>query len=188
VAYSRKIYLINPKFQIRFSLFVCIIVFMTSIIYPLTIYELMNNIIAFFTLKNPEIASMYESKRNSLILFLILLHIGFTCLTFLSCIFFSHKIAGPLYKLKKHLNEIRQNGIRDHVFFRKGDYFLDIADEVNQTMDLVHEGYKNDLIYLGEVNSYINNLSLVVPDDKKIILHEISSKLSQMQERYVSKN
>ena len=188
MSYSRKIYLINPKFQIRFSLYVCIIVFVTSIIYPFTIYSLMNNIIVFFSLKNPEIASMYESKRDSLVFFLVLLHLGFTCLTFLTCIFFSHKIAGPLYKLKKHLAEIRANGIKDHVFFRKGDYFLEVADEVNQTFDLIHDSYKNDLIYLGEVNSYINNLSLVVPDDKKIILHEISTKLSEMQERYVSKN
>lgn len=148
----------------------------------------MNNIIVFFSLKNPEIASMYETKRNSLVLFLVLLHFGFTCLTFLSCIFFSHKIAGPLYKLKKHLTEIRSNGIKGPLFFRKGDYFLDIAEEVNQTLEQITETHKNDLIYLGEVNSYINNLTLVVPDDKKIILHEISSKLSEMQERYVSKN
>jgi hypothetical protein len=149
----------------------------------------MNNIIVFFSLKNPEIAGMYETKRNSLILFLVLLHIGFTCLTFLSCIFFSHKIAGPLYKLKKHLTEMRNNGgVHDPLFFRQGDYFLDLADDVNQTVDYLHELHKNDLIYLGEVNSYINNLSLVVPDDKRIILHEISSKLSEMQERYVSKN
>lgn len=188
MSYSRKIYLINPKFQIRFSLYVCIIVLVTSIIYPFTIYSLMNNIIVFFSLKNPEIASMYESKRNSLVFFLVLLHLGFTCLTFLSCIFFSHKIAGPLFKLKKHLTEIREHGIKGPLFFRKGDYFLDVADEVNQTMDHIHDLHKNDLIFLGEVNSYINNLSLVVPDDKRIILHEISSKLSEMQERYVSKN
>jgi hypothetical protein len=148
----------------------------------------MNNIIVFFSLKNPEIATVYETKRNSLIFFLVLLHAGFTCLTFLTCIFFSHKIAGPIYKLKKHLGEIRTNGISGHLFFRKGDYFTEVAEEVNLTIDHMQELHKNDLIYLGEVNSYINNLSLVVPDDKRIILHEISTKLSEMQARYVSKN
>ena len=147
----------------------------------------MNNIIIFFSLKNPEIAGMYETKRNSLILFLILLHLGFTCLTFLICIFFTHKIAGPLYKLKQYLMETRIFGVKGPLFFRKGDYFLEIAEEVNLTLDHIHELHKNDLIYLGEVNSYINNLSLVVPDDKRVILHEISTKLSEMQERYVSK-
>jgi signal transduction histidine kinase len=148
----------------------------------------MNNIIVFFSLKNPEIASVYENKRNSLVLFLVLLHLGFTCLTFLSCIFFTHKVAGPIYKLQKHLKEIRENGIKGHLFFRKGDHFSELADDVNLTLDSIEESHKNDLIYLGEVNSYINNLSLIVPDDKRIILHEISTKLSEMQERYVSKN
>jgi hypothetical protein len=184
VSYSRKIYLINPKFQIRFSLYVCILVFLTSIIYPFSIYELMNTIIAHFSLKNPEIASNFIAKRDSLIIFLTLLHLGFTSLTFFICVFFSHKIAGPLYKLQKHLKLIRENGYHGKLFFRKGDYFQDLADDVNETFSVLEDNYKNDLVYLSEVTSYINNLSLVVPEDKRVVLNEISSRLSRMQERF----
>lgn len=183
MSYSRKIYLINPKFQIRFSLYVCLIVFLTSIIYPFSIYELMNTIISHFALKNPEIATHYSSKRDALILFLILLHLGFTCLTFFVCVFFSHKIAGPIYKLQKHLKLIRE-GNNEKLFFRKGDYFQELADDVNETFEQLEDGYKNDLVYLSEVTSYINNLSLVVPDDKRVVLNEISARLSSMQERF----
>lgn len=184
MSYSRKIYLINPKFQIRFSLYVCLMVFLTSIIYPFSIYELMNTIISHFSLKNPEIATHYSSKRDALILFLILLHLGFTCLTFFICVFFSHKIAGPLYKLQKHLKLIRDDSNPEKLFFRKGDYFQELADDVNATFDHLEDSYKNDLVYLSEVTSYINNLSLVVPDDKRVVLNEISSRLSKMQERF----
>ena len=187
MSYSRKIYLINPKFQIRFSLYVCILVFLTSIIYPFSIYELMNTIITHFALKNPEIASHYSDKRDSLILFLILLHMGFTCLTFFICIFFSHKIAGPLYKLQKHLKLLREDNNPGNLFFRKGDYFQELADDVNETFTHLEESYKNDLVYLSEVTSYINNLSLVVPDDKRVVLNEISSRLSHMQDRFTKK-
>ncbi|MBC7540555.1 MAG: hypothetical protein H7281_17150 [Bacteriovorax sp.] len=184
MSYSRKIYLINPKFQIRFSLYVCLLVFLTSIIYPFSIYELMNTIITHFALKNPEIASHYSEKRDALILFLILLHLGFTCLTFFICVFFSHKIAGPLYKLQKHLKLLREGNNPGSLFFRKGDYFQELADDVNETFDHLEDSYKNDLVYLSEVTSYINNLSLVVPDDKRVVLNEISSRLSHMQERF----
>jgi hypothetical protein len=184
VSYSRKIYLINPKFQIRFSLYVCILVFLTSIIYPFSIYELMNTIVSHFSLKNPEIAVHYSNKRDALIMFLILLHLGFTCLTFFICVFFSHKIAGPLYKLQKHLKLIRENSAPNKLFFRKGDYFQELADDINETFDHLEDSYKNDLVYLSEVTSYINNLSLVVPDDKRVVLNEISSRLSLMQERF----
>ena len=144
----------------------------------------MNTIITHFAFKNPEIASHYSSKRDSLILFLILLHLGFTCLSFFICVFFSHKIAGPLYKLQKHLRLLRNGENPGKLFFRKGDYFLDLADDVNQTIENLEDGYKNDLVYLSEVTSYINNLSLVVPDDKRVVLNEISSRLSSMQERF----
>lgn len=184
MSYSRKIYLINPKFQIRFSLYVCILVFLTSIIYPFSIYELMNTIITHFSIKNPEVAAHYISKRDALILFLILLHLGFTCLTFFICVFFSHKIAGPLYKLQKHLKLIREDNNPEKLFFRKGDYFQELADDVNETFEHMEDSYKNDLVYLSEVTSYINNLSLVVPDDKRVVLNEISSRLSRMQERF----
>ena len=184
MSYSRKIYLINPKFQIRFSLYACILVFITSLIYPFSIYELMGNIVAHFALKNPEVAVYYSGKRDTLITLLMLLHLGLTALTFFACVFFSHRIAGPIYKLSKHLRLIREGSKPGRLFFRKGDYFLELADEINETFDHLEENYKKDLVYLSEVTTYINNLSLVVPDDKRVVLTEISSRLNEIQERF----
>ena len=187
VSYNRKIYLINPKFQFRLSLFASFLVFITGLIYPFTIYALLSAISANFALKNPEIALYYSDKRDLLILLLIGLHFGFAILSFFGCIFFSHKIAGPLFKLQKHLRLIREGFSPGKLFFRKGDYFQDIADDLNDTIEHLEDGYKSDLVYLSEVNSYINNLSLVVPDDKRVVLNEISSRLSQIQERFTNK-
>jgi hypothetical protein len=184
VSYSRKIYLINPNFQIRFSLYACTLVFVTSLIYPYSIYELMGTIVAHFALKNPDVAVHYSSKRDALITFLVLLHLGLTALTFFICIFFSHRIAGPLYKLCKHLRLIREGAKPGKLFFRNGDYFQEVADELNETFDHLEENYKKDLVYLSEVTTYINNLSLVVPDDKRVVLTEISTRLTEMQDRF----
>lgn len=188
MSYSRKIYLINPKFQIQLSLYVCALVFITSLIYPFTVYQLLDTIIAHFSIKNPEIAMHYSKKRDLLIYFLLGLHLGFTCLTFFACVFFSHKIAGPLYKLQKHLRAIREGLNPGKLFFRKGDFFQDVAEDINHTIEHIEDGYKSDLVYLSEVNSYINNLSMVVPNDKRVVLNEISSRLSEIQERFTNKN
>lgn len=188
VSYNRKIYLINPSFQYKLSFYASALVFVTGLIYPFTIYILLSAISANFALKNPEIAMYYSDKRDLLILLLIGLHVGFCILTFFCCIFFSHKIAGPLYKLQKHLKAIRDGFAPGKLFFRKGDYFQEIADDLNDTIDVMEETYKNDLVYLSEVNSYINNLSLVVPDDKRVVLNEISSRLSEIQDKFTNKN
>lgn len=182
--YKRRTYLINPEFQIKFSLYVCGLVFISSIIYPLTIYDLITNFIGFVASKNPEVANQLASKRSNLITILSLWQVGFTALVFIVCIFFSHKIAGPMYKLQKFLQAKRDGVDNGKLFFRKGDYFQEIADDFNDTFNEMEEQYQQDLTYLSEVNSYISNLGMVVPEDKKAVLNEINQKLTEIQRRF----
>lgn len=188
MSYSRKIFLINPAFQLRLSLYISIIVFLSGLIYPITINQIFDVLITKFTLSNPEIAEHYAAQRSQILIYLVLMHLGFSCVTFCACIFFSHKIAGPMYKLQKFLRSFRDGNRGEKLFFRKGDYFIEVADDINLTLDQIEEEHKNDIVYLAEVNSYINNLSLVVPDDKKIVLAEISARLSEIQERFTAHN
>jgi signal transduction histidine kinase len=182
--YKRNTYLINPEFQIKFSLYVCGLVFVSSIIYPLTIYDLITSFITFMASKNPQVASQLEGKRSSLILILSLWQIGFTVLVFIICIFFSHKIAGPMYKLQKFLRAKKDGLESGKLFFRKGDYFQEVADDFNDVFEELEEQHNQDLVYLNEVNSYISNLGMVVPEDKKAVLNEITQKLNQIQNRF----
>lgn len=187
---GRKIYLINPEFQIKFSLFISILLFVISIIYPFTIYELMNSIVSHLNSIMPNIAQDYEGKKKQIIIYLVLLQLSFTGLTFFICIFFSHRIAGPLYKLQKYLREYREGTHGTHRYplsFRKGDYFQEVATDINLTLDQIEEEHKKDLVYISEVTTYINNLSLVVPEDKRVVLNEIIVKLNEIQNRFHSK-
>lgn len=182
MAFKRSIYLINPKFQLKFSLFVCSLVFLSSLVYPLTIYELIESLVA---QSNSEvIASALTRNRMKLILVLGLFQTGFTALVFVICIFQSHKIAGPMYKLKKFLQSIKDGNPPTKLFFRKGDNFQEIAEAFNEAFSTVQENHLRDFTYLSEINSYINNLSHVIPEDKKAVISEISNKLNEIQDRF----
>jgi len=186
VAYKRRIYLIDPKFQLKFSLFMCILIFIASSVYPLAIYDIMANVIRIAARYSPEVAIKVESYQVSLITDLILWQIGFVGLSFIFCIFFSHKIAGPIYKAKKYLRERRAGHTSDQLHLRKGDYFHELEEEINNTILDLEEIHRQDFQYLGEVTSYLNNLSLIVPEDKKAVLNEITLKLSEIQNRHDS--
>jgi len=134
----------------------------------------------------PNLAINVQATRRELLMILSIWQIGFTGMMFIVCIFFSHKIAGPVYKTMKFFKAIKNGDNPGRLSFRDGDYFPELADEFNNTFDHIHENYKKDLVYLSEVNSYLNNLSMVVPDDKKAVLNEISKKLSEIQERFNS--
>lgn len=89
-----------------------------------------------------------------------------------------------MYKLQKFLRSKRDGNIDGKLFFRKGDYFQEVADDLNETFDEIEEQHNQDLKYLNEVNSYISNLGMVVPEDKKAVLNEITQNLTQIQNRF----
>lgn len=91
-----------------------------------------------------------------------------------------------MFKLQKFLRA-KKDGLEDgKLFFRKGDYFQEVADDFNETFEELEERHHQDLVYLNEVNSYISNLGMVVPEDKRAVLSEITQRLNQIQSRFES--
>ena len=178
--YKRSVFLINPSFQLRFSLIVCSIILISTLIYPVIIYD-------FFQLVSvslPELPENILGAKNNLIFYLIFIQVVITLLTFIVFIFITHKIAGPLYKLKNHLAKIREGHPITPLTFRNGDHFQDVADEVSLFLETIEANQENDFQYIDEVALYINNLTTVVPDDKKPVLNEISRRLLSIRSRY----
>ena len=71
--------------------------------------------------------SMYTAFGITFIVTLILfLFIGFK---------FSHKVAGPLYRLNEHLKSIAENnGELKEIKFRDGDFFKEIEENFNEVV------------------------------------------------------
>jgi hypothetical protein len=49
----------------------------------------------------------------------------------------SHKLAGPLIRLRNHLKETAENGTYRSLTFRKGDYFDDFPENLNKAFESV---------------------------------------------------
>lgn len=100
----------------------------------------------FIELGIPNVKNAYaimDENSATFIRILIAIHIGFFALTFIICIFQGHKIAGPMYHLKKYLNEIREGGEIRPLTFRKNDHFQDIAQVVNETIEYLNQKNKD---------------------------------------------
>lgn len=53
-------------------------------------------------------------------------------------ILFSHRIAGPMYRLKQHLIQLKNNpNALTEVSFRKGDFFQDVAKTFNDFVRVI---------------------------------------------------
>jgi hypothetical protein len=83
-------------------------------------------------------ASFYEIELPSLVpLFLSIL--AFTVAAgvvgILQAVRFSHRIAGPAYRLIKSMERMRSGDIAFRIQLRKGDHLTEIADEMNRLLD-----------------------------------------------------
>ena len=183
VSIRRKIYLIDAGFQLKFSFYVCVLILISSLIYPVTIYELINRLIHDIA-TTPSLKADLKEQKDALISVLIMWQIGYTALVFVICIFFSHKIAGPLYKVKKYLSKIKEGNKPERLIFRRGDYFSDLAENFNEAFEKISEGHSKHYKTLREINNYLVSLSEHASDDDKKMLKEAANKLSEIQKSY----
>ncbi len=178
--YKRTVFLINKPFQLKFSLIVTSIVLITTSVYPFIIYDFFN----ILTLQKTQIPENIIVAQKEMIFYLMIIQTIIALLVFIFFIFVGHKIAGPIFHLKRHLHSIREGHPISPITFRSGDYFNDLAEEVTLFMDVIVKNQENDFAYINEIADYIENLSSVVPDDKKPVLTEISRRLLEIQNRY----
>lgn len=79
------------------------------------------------------------------------------------------------------LQNIRNGGEINELFFRETDQFSEIADEINLTLTYLTEKSEDERETIEEIKAYIENISLVVPEDKKPVLEEIQRKLNELK-------
>ncbi len=130
--HRRSIYLINWKFQLRFSFFVCSWLFALSVVYPIIIYNLFSYFIRYAARdpNGPPLLALHQIQ-DKVFWILILFQVIFLVVTFLISVFVSHRIAGPLYKLRKFFEKAKSGDFSEELHFRKNDHFQELAADYN---------------------------------------------------------
>lgn len=63
-------------------------------------------------------------------------------LIFILGLFFSHRIAGPVFRLEKELDEIAEGRFDKRIAFRKKDELRGVEEKINKLLDKVQERLK----------------------------------------------
>lgn len=133
----RKQWIINKKFQYNFLLTAIIPLLILLCFFWLGIEIIFHEMVSFaMDLGLPKNHSFYvflkDQKLKSLVI-LILITIPSVFVYFIWAVVYSNKIAGPLYRLNKYFTEIKdlKEDEIPKLSFRKGDYFSEIVDSVN---------------------------------------------------------
>ena len=142
----RKKRLVNPEFQLSFMrYFVAIAVVTLAVFYGAKIF--------FFHEVRAHLASLGFSADHALFDFLsrqsLTMDGIFAAAAILESAFLtwiglklSHRVAGPLYRLRSEMLRTAHGGEVKNLKFRDGDYFNDLADAYNEQMAEIQKRLK----------------------------------------------
>ena len=141
----RRIFLINKRFQLRFTFYVCSWLIALSFAYPLILSNAFDTFMGYLAADpNGPALTQLEKNRQDLLMLLMLMQVVFVSITFIISIFMSHRIAGPLYKLSRFFREARDGNLEQKISFRKKDYFQELVGEYNDMMESIRNRIKKN--------------------------------------------
>ena len=82
-------------------------------------------------------------------------------------IIISHKIAGPLYRLKQYIIAVRNGRYTKEIKFRKSDQLHDLADDFNMMVMSLDIRKEIDLLYIERLEEIVENLKSTASSCKK---------------------
>jgi HAMP domain-containing protein len=141
----RRIILINKRFQIRFSVYITLCLAALCFVYPLIVSNIFDYFFRYITRdpNGPPVDGLLK-MREQVLLLLVLSEVFVVIITFLISVFMSHRIAGPLYKLRQAFHTLGEGRWRGELRFREKDYFSELADDFNRMVDRMNQGRRNE--------------------------------------------
>ena len=131
----RKVYLINPRFQWRFigfmavvSLLAIAILFVSNVLFFRNMTQ--EALGAGLAPDNPYFDFLKEQKSALSMLYFGVSAVAFVVMMGLG-VLYSHRIAGPLYRLNQHMKAIADGAEPSPVNFRKRDQFQELVESFN---------------------------------------------------------
>ncbi|MFH1218040.1 MAG: hypothetical protein V1706_16220 [Pseudomonadota bacterium] len=120
-----------------------------------------------------------------------LLLYGSTVLVALACILvitvlYSHRVAGPVYRLRIFARQIRDGEVGKRVALRRTDVVQPLADEMNFMVDGFHSTFDKISMELNTLEQYSKKLITEREKEKENLqeIEKISGRISSMLDKY----
>jgi signal transduction histidine kinase len=129
--HRRRQYLISRRFQIKYISLILLFMFGTAIVTGYMVY------VTTWVMFGEKLAAVYPQglllevvKNVNMVLLLRLIFLS--PLVILVGLILSHRIAGPIYRIREQLKKIRRGDYEADIRLREKDELKDLADEVNE--------------------------------------------------------
>lgn len=175
---KRKTYFIDKQFQTRFILRFCALVAIGGLLATGLLYLLAGKSTT-VSIVNSRVAvrSTADFLLPILIQTVIIVLVVVSFASVIITLIFSHKIAGPLYRLRKAMEELGSGNFKEEFRIRNDDQLQKIAETFNNTIKTIREVVNNIKLNIQELRRLLENIKEEdLPGDKRAILSELKKK------------
>jgi len=179
----RRTYIVGGSYQIKH------IVFILAVTLGFTLVSVLITYYAVYNVFIKALEQIYSQPYIQEILHILHINIAVKIALLIPVvivigIFLSHRVAGPLYRIGKSLDDMAQGDYSFIVRLRKRDEFKNLAAKLNNVIDSVKYFVGRERLFVKYMESYIKNLKTVVPLTPETI--DLLKKMEEMTEQMKS--
>lgn len=185
--YKRTNYLVATRFQLKYIGLILILVLLTGILCSYVVYY------TTMLLLGDKLANVYPQGRlisivNAVNIRILLSLILVAPLVIIIGVFASHKIAGPIYRIEKFLENMANGDYSSILTLRKKDELISLANGINRVLDAIKGTVKGERSQLEKAYISLEDLRRIA-EDKPVDHARLNNTIDKLSEelREVSK-
>lgn len=176
----RKKLLINKEYQFQFIKIVLAQTLITSLLLVGVFYFFQRNQMEFFSHLSLDQQRLELMEKWTGSMFVKILGVVAVACLVQCCIALvvSHRSAGPMFRLKRYLNEISSGASPQPLQFRREDQFKDVQDAYNEMVTVLEKERQNDLRIIQQMEDGIAHLKKMAKDEHVFQLADYIDRLN----------
>lgn len=156
--YRRRNYLINKNLQLRYMGMVAGLMVVISIGAGLLVYSTTWTVLIDRLGGKVVLDEVFVDLNRIVLIRASLLILASMCLVAVITMFIIHRIAGPLFRVKRIMRQIEEGILPQRVKFREGDELQDVAAAIDQAMCKIGEINERNLKVVEEASACVERV------------------------------
>ena len=170
----RTLWLVDKDIQMKFMALLTIIVLINSILFLGVVWYTLN-------LSETSISEAQVSQHITVLLIcfaIVIVNLGFVIYLGLVT---SHRFMGPLYRLKKSIDELVKGSYGGNISFREKDLKFRLANVYNELSSVLEQRVEEDIFFADKLKQTIREGSSEISGKTPVFLKEIELEIDNFK-------
>ena len=169
--HKRRNYLINKPLQLKYVVMVLVLVGVYSLFTCYTVSIALKSsqkVVENLPDVSADDLNNIERQNSNIFMTMVLLLVVNAGVVGVLWLMAMHRIAGPIYRLRRSIEQFKSGIMPPPIHLRRGDEFMELINEFNVLMEYVQSGIKLDLEHLDRMVKSADSLNSAISKNESM--------------------